>query len=104
MNGLPPPKPIMLKERSSMIFVEYGQLDVIDGAFVLEDVKGIRAQIPVATLACIMIQPGVTVTRIIPFIPSPKAKPFKRWLVKVGYERVQEIEDPELAIKRTRHQ
>jgi CRISPR-associated protein Cas1 len=62
MNGLPPPKPIMLKERSSMIFVEYGRLDVIDGAFVLEDEKGVRAQIPVATLACIMIQPGVTVT------------------------------------------
>jgi len=35
-------------------------------------------------------------------IPSPKAEPFKRWLAKVGYERVQEIEDPELATKRTR--
>ncbi len=34
--------------------------------------------------------------------PSPKAEPFKRWLAKVGYERIQEIEDPELAIKRTR--
>jgi hypothetical protein len=40
--------------------------------------------------------------RIIQSIPSPKAEPFKRWLAKVGYERVQEIEDPELAIKRTR--
>lgn len=62
MKGLPPPKPIMMKERTSMIFVEYGKLDVIDGAFVLEDETGIRAQIPVATLACIMIQPGITVT------------------------------------------
>ena len=35
-------------------------------------------------------------------IPSPKAEPFKRWLAKVGYERVQGIEDPELATKRTR--
>jgi hypothetical protein len=34
--------------------------------------------------------------RIIQSIPSPKAEPFKRWLAKVGYERVQEIEDPEL--------
>lgn len=43
-----------------------------------------------------------TVFRIIQTIPSPKAEPFKRWLAKVGYERVQEIEDPELATKRTR--
>lgn len=40
--------------------------------------------------------------RIIQSIPSPKAEPFKRWLAKVGYERVQEIEDPELASKRSR--
>jgi len=40
--------------------------------------------------------------RIIQSIPSPNAEPFKRWLAKVGYERVQEIEDPELATKRTR--
>jgi len=43
-----------------------------------------------------------TVFRIIQTIPSSKAEPFKRWLAKVGYERVQEIEDPELATKRTR--
>ncbi len=40
--------------------------------------------------------------RIIQSIPSPKAEPFKRWLAKVGYERIQEIEDPELASKRSR--
>ncbi|MHB8771121.1 MAG: BRO-N domain-containing protein [Syntrophales bacterium] len=43
-----------------------------------------------------------TMFRIIQSIPSPKAEPFKRWLAKVGYERVQEIEDPELGTKRTR--
>lgn len=43
-----------------------------------------------------------TVFRIIQSIPSPKAEPFKRWLAKVGYERIQEIEDPELATQRTR--
>ena len=42
------------------------------------------------------------VFRMTQSIPSPKAEPFKRWLAKVGYERVQEIEDPELATKRTR--
>ena len=40
--------------------------------------------------------------RIIQSVPSTKAEPFKRWLAKVGYERVQEIENPELATKRTR--
>src|SRR3990167_4601094 len=43
-----------------------------------------------------------TLFRIIQAIPSPKAEPFKRWLAKVGYECVQEIEDPELASKRAR--
>ena len=38
--------------------------------------------------------------RIIQSIPSPKAEPFKRWLAKVGYERIKEIEDPELAQER----
>lgn len=40
--------------------------------------------------------------RLVQSIPSPKAEPFKRWLAKVGYERIQEIEDPELATKRAR--
>jgi len=43
-----------------------------------------------------------TMFRIIQSIPSPNAEPFKRWLAKVGYERIQEIENPELATKRTR--
>lgn len=42
------------------------------------------------------------ILRIVQSIPSPKAEPFKRWLARVGYERIQEIEDPELATKRTR--
>ena len=43
-----------------------------------------------------------SILRIIQSIPSPKAEPFKLWLAKVGYEKIQEIEDPELATKRTR--
>ena len=38
-----------------------------------------------------------TLLRIVQSIPSPKAEPFKRWLAMVGYERIEEIEDPELA-------
>ena len=40
--------------------------------------------------------------RVIQSIPSPKAEPFKRWLAQVGYERVKEIENPELASARAR--
>lgn len=40
--------------------------------------------------------------RIIQSVPSPKAEPFRRWLAKVGYERLEEIENPELAAKRMR--
>jgi hypothetical protein len=43
-----------------------------------------------------------TIFRIIQSIPSPKAELFKRWLAKVGYERIQEIENPELAARRMR--
>ena len=42
--------------------------------------------------------------RIIQFIPSPKAEPFKRWLAQVGYERVKEIENPEFRPPRNLHQ
>ena len=42
-----PLKPIAIKDRSSMIFLQYGQVDVIDGAFVLVDKGGIRTHIPV---------------------------------------------------------
>lgn len=44
-----------------------------------------------------------SIFRIIQSIPSKKAEPFKRWLAKVGYERVQEIENPELAQERMKN-
>jgi DNA-damage-inducible protein D len=43
-----------------------------------------------------------TLLRIIQSIPSPKAEPFKQWLAKVGYERIQEIADPEQSLDRAR--
>ena len=57
-----PLRPISIKDRSAIIFLEYGQLDVIDGAFVLVDANGIRVQIPVGGLACLMLQPGTRVS------------------------------------------
>lgn len=56
MNWLPL-SPIPMKDRTSMIFLQYGQIDVIDGAFVLIDKTGIRTHIPVGSIACIMLEP-----------------------------------------------
>lgn len=59
MTGLLPPlKPIPIKERMSVLFVERGEIDVLDGAFVVVDVTGIRTHIPVGGVACIMLEPG----------------------------------------------
>ncbi|MCW9013271.1 MAG: type I-E CRISPR-associated endonuclease Cas1e [Gammaproteobacteria bacterium] len=57
-----PLKPIPMKDRSSMIFIQYGQIDVKDGAFVVIDQNGERMQIPVGSLACIMLEPGTRVS------------------------------------------
>lgn len=58
MPGLTPPRPLPLKDRSSIIFIEYGQIDVIDGAFVVIDANGVRTQIPVGGFVCLMLEPG----------------------------------------------
>jgi CRISP-associated protein Cas1 len=52
----------MLKERVSMVFLEYGEIDVVDGAFVLIDKNGIRTHIPVGGVACLLLQPGTRVS------------------------------------------
>ena len=62
MPLLPAPKPLMIKDRTSLVFIEKGQLDVIDGAFVVVDVTGIRTQIPVGSVACIMLEPGTRIS------------------------------------------
>lgn len=63
MSGLLPPlKPLSIKERISVVFVEYGEIDMLDGAFVVVDTKGIRTHIPVGGVACIMLEPGTRVS------------------------------------------
>jgi CRISPR-associated protein Cas1 len=62
MNVLPPLKPLPIKDRVSMVFVQYGQIDVLDGAFVLIDKNGVRTHIPVGSVACIMLEPGTRVS------------------------------------------
>lgn len=63
MNSPPiPVKPIPIKERSSILFVEKGQIDVLDGAFVLIDKNGVRLQIPIGGIACLMLEPGTRIS------------------------------------------
>ncbi len=59
---LPPLKPIAMKERLSILYIEKGNLDVLDGAFVVVDVTGVRTHIPVGGVACLMLQPGTRVS------------------------------------------
>lgn len=59
---LPPLKPIAIKERLSILFIEKGHLDVLDGAFVVVDKSGVRTHIPVGGVACLMLEPGTRVS------------------------------------------
>ncbi|MCI4643531.1 MAG: type I-E CRISPR-associated endonuclease Cas1e [Hyphomonadaceae bacterium] len=62
MSGLPPPKPIPLKERAAIVFVERANLDVIDGAFVIVDSEGNRTHLPIGGVACLMLEPGARIS------------------------------------------
>ena len=60
--GLPPARPIPLKDRASLVFVERAQLDVEDGAFVAVNADGTRTHIPVGGVACLLLEPGIRVS------------------------------------------
>jgi len=57
-----PLAPIPIKDRAAIVFLEYGHVDVVDGAFVLVDQNGVRVQIPVGGLSCLMLEPGVRIS------------------------------------------
>lgn len=59
---LPPLKPIPIKERLSILFIEKGHLDVLDGAFVVVDKTGVRTHVPIGGVACLMLEPGTRVS------------------------------------------
>lgn len=59
---LPLLKPIPIKDRLSILFVEKGHLDVLDGAFVVVDKTGVRTHIPVGGVACLMLEPGTRIS------------------------------------------
>ena len=62
LPSLKPPKPIPLKERAAMVFVERSRIDVKDGAFVAIDAEGMRTHIPVGGIACLMLEPGARIS------------------------------------------
>src|SRR4029079_9521386 len=62
LPGLRPPKPIPIKDLSSLVFIENGRLDVLDGAFVVVDERGVRTVIPVGGFVCLMLEPGTRVS------------------------------------------
>lgn len=62
MPGLPPPRPIPLKDRAQLVFVERAQLDVRDGAFCAVNADGTVTQIPVGGLAGLMLEPGARIS------------------------------------------
>ncbi|MEI8013065.1 MAG: type I-E CRISPR-associated endonuclease Cas1e [Candidatus Omnitrophota bacterium] len=59
---LPRLSPIAIKERVSFAYVEKGNLDVQDGAFVVVDITGVRTHIPVGGVTCLMLEPGTRIT------------------------------------------
>lgn len=61
-ESLPKLQPIPIKDRMTMVFVEKGELDVLDGSFVVVDSSGIRTHIPVGSVCCIMLEPGTRIS------------------------------------------
>lgn len=62
MTAPTPIRPLPINDRASMLFIERGQVDVEDGCFVVIDQTGTRTQIPLAGLACIMLEPGTRIS------------------------------------------
>jgi hypothetical protein len=64
--------------------------------------NGLKMKAPDGKMRKIDVADVETLLRLIQSIPSPKAEPFKLWLARVGYERMQEMSNPELALNRSR--
>ena len=76
-----------MKERVSLAFLERGQLDVIDGAFVLVDESGVRTQIPVGGVACLMLEPGSRVSHAA-VVLAARAGALLTWVGEAGVRLV----------------
>jgi len=59
---LPRLRPIPIKDRRAFLFIERGEVDVLDGAFVVVDKRGVRKHIPLGSIACLLLEPGTRVS------------------------------------------
>jgi hypothetical protein len=71
-----------------------------DGNETVTNCNGLKMTAPDGKMRVTDVADTEQLLRLIQSIPSPKAEPFKQWLAQVGYERIQEIENPELAQER----
>ena len=94
LSGSPRPRKYWNALKSKMLKGGYNELSQSLGQLKLQSCDGKFYSTDVADTKSIL--------RIIQSIPSPKAEPFKLWLAQVGFERLEEIEDPEKATQRTR--
>ena len=83
LPGAPPPKPIPLKERAALVFVERARLDVIDGAFVAIGADGNRTHIPIGGVACLMLEPGARISHAAVSLAS-RAGTLVVWIGEAG--------------------
>ena len=75
---------------------------IAEGNETVTNCNGLKMQAPDGKMRMTDVADTEQLLRLIQSIPSPKAEPFKQWLAKVGYERMQEISDPEQSINRAR--
>jgi len=73
-----------------------------EGNETVTNCNGLKMQAPDGKMRLTDVADTEQLLRLIQSIPSPKAEPFKQWLAKVGYERMQEISDPEQSVNRAR--
>ena len=84
LPGVVPPKPIPLKERAALVFVERARLDVKDGAFVAINADGTRVHIPVGGVACLMLEPGARISHSAVALAS-RAGTLVTWVGAAGW-------------------
>ncbi len=73
-----------------------------EGNETVTNCNGLKMQAPDGKMRMTDVADTEQLLRLIQSIPSPKAEPFKQWLAKVGYDRMQEISDPEQGLNRAR--
>ncbi len=78
-----PPKPIPVKDRSSLVFIEKGRVDMLDGAFVVLDDAGVRTHIPIGGFVCLMLEPGTRISHAAIALAS-KAGTLIVWVGEAG--------------------